>query len=164
MKKTFIIFLLLLTTCIFTTAQQNASISFEQFLSLRQCGNPVVSPDGDNVAFTVTSTDWKENSYDTEIWLSIKGEEPFQLTRTLKGSSTSPKWSPDGKWVAFLADRGEKTQVFVIKTVGGEAQAATKEEEGIQSFDWSPNGKFLAFTKNEPESKKQKSTDRKSVV
>lgn len=158
MKKTLITFCLLLSTCIFTTAQQNASISFEQFLSLRQCGSPVISPDGDKVAFTVTSTDWKENSYDTEIWLSIKGEEPFQLTRTQKGNSTSPKWSPDGKWLAFLADRGEKTQVFVIKTMGGEAQAATKEEEGIQSFDWSPNGKFLAFTKNEPESKKQKST------
>lgn len=157
MKKTLIISFLLLTAGFFVTAQQNSSISFEQFISLRQCGSPVISPDGNNVAFTVTSTDWKENSYDTEIWLSIKGEEAFQLTRTQKGSSSSPKWSPDGKWLAFLADRGDKTQVFVVKTVGGEAQAITKEEEGIQGFDWSPNGKFLAFTKNETESKKQKS-------
>ncbi len=158
MKKIFITILLLLTNSYWLIAQKNVSVSFEQFISLRQCGNPVISPNGDNVAFTVTTTDWKENGYDTEIWLSIKGVEPFQLTRTSKGSSTSPKWSPDGKWLAFLADRGDKTQIFVIRALGGEAQAITKEEEGILNYEWSPKGKMLAFTKNEPEGKKLKNT------
>lgn len=137
-------------------AQQNASISFEQYLSLRQVGSLIISPDGKNVAFTITTTDWKENGYDTEVWLSKGGEEPFQLTRTTKGSSDSPKWSPDGKWIAFLADRGDKTQIFVIRADGGEAQPVTKEEEGINSYAWSPDGKQLAFLKNDPESKKLK--------
>ncbi|WP_435353561.1 S9 family peptidase [Emticicia sp. SJ17W-69] len=158
MKKIFATILLSLTSFYWVIAQQNASVSFEQFLSLRQCGSPVISPNGENVAFTVTSTDWKENGYDTEIWLSLKGEEPFQLTRTLKGSSTAPKWSPDGNWLSFLADRGDKTQIFVIKLIGGEAQAITKEEEGILNYEWSPKGKSFAFTKNEPESKKLKTT------
>jgi dipeptidyl aminopeptidase/acylaminoacyl peptidase len=158
MKKIFTTILLLLTNSYWLIAQKNVSVGFEQVISLRQCGNPVISPNGDNVAFTVTTTDWKENGYDTEIWLSIKGVEPFQLTRTTKGSSTSPKWSPDGKWLAFVADRGDKTQIFAIRELGGEAQAITKEEEGILNYEWSPKGKILAFTKNEPEGKKLKNT------
>src|ERR1700748_220762 len=58
------------------------SISFEQWLSLRQPGNAILSPDGASIAFTVTSTDWKENAYDAEIWLSRNGAAPIQLTRT----------------------------------------------------------------------------------
>ncbi|MBG0859726.1 MAG: S9 family peptidase [Bacteroidales bacterium] len=156
MKRTLSIIVCLLTIVSFAGAQQNASVSFEQYLSLRQAGSPSISPDGRNVAFTITSTNWKENGYDTEIWLSKNGEEPFQLTRTLKGNSSSPKWSPDGKWIAFLADRGAKTQIFVIGKDGGEAQAVTNETEGINNYEWSPDGKRFAILKNDPESKKLK--------
>ncbi len=158
MKKTIMTLFLLVLACFCAVAQPKASVSFEQFISLRQCGNPVISPDGENVAFTVTATDWKENSYDTEIWLSVRGDEPFQLTRTPKGSSTSPKWSPDGKWLAFLADRGDKTQIFVIRAMGGEAQAITKEDDAVLNAEWSPTGKALAFTRNNPESKQLKTS------
>jgi dipeptidyl aminopeptidase/acylaminoacyl peptidase len=156
MKKTALILIYLLAISSIVRAQQNASVSFEQFLSLRQAGSPAISPDGKNVAFTITSTDWKENGYDTEIWISKGWGEPFQLTRTPKGSSNSPRWSPDGKWIAFLADRGDKTQIFVIRADGGEAQSVTKEEEGIINYEWSPKGTQLVFTKNDPESKKLK--------
>ncbi|MFN7115805.1 MAG: S9 family peptidase [Saprospiraceae bacterium] len=152
--KTFL--LLCLFTCNIILAQKNASISFEQVISLHNAGSPTISPDGQHVAFTVSTTDWKENTYDTEIWLARNGEEPFQLTRTNKGSSTSPRWSPDGKWIAFLADRGDKNQIFVIRVQGGEAQPVTKEEEGISNFEWSPDGKQFAFTRQEPESKADK--------
>ncbi|GAA4407910.1 S9 family peptidase [Nibrella viscosa] len=137
-------------------AQQGAITSFEAFLSLRQAGNPVISPDGQHVAYTVTAADWQENTYDTEIWLARAGDEPFQLTRTAKGSSTSPKWSPDGKWIAFLADRGDKTQIFIIRARGGEAQPVTKEAESISAFEWAPDGVKIAFLKNDPEPKDQK--------
>ena len=156
MKKASLIFVCILIISSLVSAQENASVSFEQYLSLRQAGSPVISPDGKNVAFTIATTDWKENSYDTEIWLSKSGEVPYQLTRTTKGSSNSPKWSPDGKWISFLADRGDKTQIYVIRTDGGEAQPVTKEEEGIGSYAWSPDGKQLAFLKDDPESKKLK--------
>ena len=133
------------------------SVSFEKWLDLRQAGAAVLSPDGAKIAYTVTSTDWKENLYDAEIWVSKKGAAPFQLTRTVKGSSSSPKWSPDSKWIAFLADRGDKSQVYVISADGGEAFPITREEEGIGSFSWRPDGKQIAFTKNDPESKVVKS-------
>ena len=144
-----------------TFAQKGASISFDQFISLKQVGSPTISPDGKHVIYTVTSTDWKENSYDTELWLAREGEAPFQLTRTTKGSSTSARWSPDGKWISFLADRGDKTQLFVMGVAGGEAQQITKEEEGIGGYEWSPDGKKFAFTKNNPESKADKSRKEK---
>jgi dipeptidyl aminopeptidase/acylaminoacyl peptidase len=156
MKKTSLVLIYFLVINSLVSAQDGSSISFEQYLSLRRVGNPVISPDGKNVAFVLTTTDWKENSYDTEIWFSKGGEEPFQLTRTTKGSSTSPKWSPDGKWIAFLADRGDKSQIYVIRADGGEAQPVTKEDEGIVGYEWSPDGKQIAFLKNDPESKKLK--------
>jgi len=140
------------------SAQPQTSVSFEKWLSLRSAGGVALSPDGAFAAYTVSTTDWKENSYDNEIWIAQKGQEPFQLTRTAKGSSNSPKWSPDSKWLAFLADRGDKSQIYCISIHGGEAFPLTKEEDGVNNFSWSPDGIHIAFTKNDPESKTLKST------
>jgi dipeptidyl aminopeptidase/acylaminoacyl peptidase len=138
-------------------AQKGASLTFEKFISLRTVANPLISPDGKHIAFSVSTTDWKDNSFDSEIWLATEGQKPFQLTYTKSGSSTQYRWSPDSQWLAFLADRGNKTQIFVIRRMGGEAQALTAEETGVGSFEWSPDGKKIAFTTTEKESKTQKS-------
>ena len=128
--------------------------SFEQVISLRSAGSPAISPDGRHVAFTIRTTDWKENRFDTEIWLSRDGGTPTQLTRTPKGNSTSPRWSPDGQWIAFLADRGDKQQVYLIGLAGGEAVRATSAKDGVSDFRWSPDGRRIAYTATEasPES------------
>jgi dipeptidyl aminopeptidase/acylaminoacyl peptidase len=133
------------------------TISFHKWLSIAQAGAAVLSPDGANIAYTVTTTDWKENSYHTEIWLSRQNHPPFQLTHNQKNSSSSPKWSPDSKWIAFLSDRGDKTQLYLISADGGEAFPLTKEDEGITSFAWSPDGHQLAFIRPEADSKTFKS-------
>jgi dipeptidyl aminopeptidase/acylaminoacyl peptidase len=125
--------------------------SFTDIISLRSVGSPAISPDGKAVAYTVTSTDWKDNRYDTEIWLWREGGTSVQLTRTEKGSSTSPKWSPDGQWVAFLADRGDKQQVFLISPRGGEAWPLTAVKEGVQDFEWAPDGTRIAFVRPDPD-------------
>ena len=64
--------------------------SFEDVLSLESVGEVALSPDGTTVAFTVRATDWKDNRYDTEIWIAPADGDPHPLTRTPGGSSTSP--------------------------------------------------------------------------
>ena len=130
--------------------------TFEQIISLRSAGNPIVSPDGKQIAFTVQTTDWNENRFDTEIWISKEGKKPFQLTNTSKASSTNLAFSPDGQWIAFLADRGNKTQIYVLRSDGGEARPATKEEESIARFEWHPSGIKLIFLKPDKEDKNRK--------
>ena len=135
--------------------------SFEEVISLHRVGGVAISPDGAAVAYTVRSTDWEKNRYDTEIWLAPADGPLFQLTRTTEGSSSSPAWSPGGRWLAFFADRGEETQVFLIDPRGGEAWALTEVEQGVQSLRWSPAGGRMALRIQEPESDTEKAVDEK---
>lgn len=135
--------------------------TFEQVLSLRSVGSPTLSPDGKLVAFTGQATDWNENRFDTEIWISRDGKKPVQLTNTSKGSSTSPSFSPDGQWMAFMADRGNKTQIFVMRVEGGEARPATREEEAISGYEWHPSGNSFIFLKPEKEDKSKKEIEKR---
>lgn len=135
--------------------------SFEEVISLRGVGNVQLAPDGKTIAFTVNTTDWNDNRYDTEIWLARENEKPFQLTYNQKSSSTNPLFSPDGKWISFLSDRGNKNQIYVMRTVGGEPMAVTREEEGIASYNWHPDGKRLIFVKPEKENKNKKDREKR---
>lgn len=105
--KTFLLSICLLYTHT-VSAQKNASVSFEKWISLKNIGNTIISADGRTIVYSVSSTDWTNNSYDTELWMSRDGEAPVQLTRTSKNSSTAARFTPDSKFVSFLADRGEK--------------------------------------------------------
>ena len=135
--------------------------TMEEVISLRSVGGLTISPDGKQVAFSVQTTDWNENRYDNEIWLTKQGKKPFQLTNTAKGSSTSPSFSPDGNWVAFLADRGNKNQIHVMRLEGGEAWAITKEEEGISSYEWHPAGTKFIFQKPDKEDNNKKELEKR---
>lgn len=139
-------------------AQEKKNPSFEEVLSLKSYNSPVISPDGQHVLFSQRITDWKENRYDNEIFLSKNGGEPFQITQTIKGSSFGFEWSPDGKWISFLANRGNKTQIFVMRVEGGEAFPITFEKQNIQNYAWSPDGKQIAFRMAED---KKKATDKR---
>jgi len=142
-------------------AQDKHVPAFEEVLSLKSVGTPVISPNGQHLVYTVRSVDWADNGYDTEIWLRKAGEAPFQLTNTSDGSSTNPQWSPDGKWVSFVAKRGEKAQVHAIRISGGEAVQLTHEEDNIGNYAWSPDGTRLAFTRTVGDEKQEKErTDR----
>ena len=157
MKQIKILFLVLIT---FNCRAQTLP-SFEEVISLRSVGGVKLSTDGKHVAYTVQTTDWNENRYDNEIWLSKNGAKPFQLTNTSKNSSSSAEFSPDGGWIAFLADRGNKAQIHVMRLEGGEARAATKEEEGVSSFEWHPLGTKFIFQKPEKEDKTKKDREKR---
>ncbi|MEJ2541603.1 MAG: S9 family peptidase, partial [Gemmatimonadota bacterium] len=130
--------------------------TFREALSLDGVGQVAVSPDGSMVAYTVRSVDWDDNGYDTEIWLASADRAPVQLTRTAEGSSGAPQWSPDGRWLAFTADRGDESQVHLISPLGGEAFPVTEVEGGVSGFQWSPDGDRMMLLVGEPESDESK--------
>lgn len=151
---------LLLVTSV---SAQSPSPTFEQVLSLRSAYNPQISPDGERVVFQVRSTDWKNNRYDEELWLYNGTGDPFPLTNTIAGSSTSPQWSHDGRWIAFLSKRGEAEaeQVYIIRAAGGEAQPVTEVEEGISQFAWSPTALRLACLRDDKNQNQQERREEK---
>src|SRR5438477_10560437 len=139
----------------------------DQILSLKRAGSPQISPDGRSVAYTVRETNWDDNAFETEIWLAdaatgVSSAKPAtrQLTNAKK-SSQSPAWSPDGSRLAFISDRTDKRQIYLINPQAGESDALTSLEEGVDSFAWSPDGRSIAYTATEPKSAAIKDRDKK---
>jgi len=149
MKQTFIACVMLGAAA--TLAAQTAP-TVDQILSLKRAGSPEISPDGRWVAYTVRDTNWDENAYETEIWLAdttAANPATRQLTNAKK-SSQSPAWAPDGARLAFISDRTDKRQIYLINPLAGEAEALTSVEDGITSFAWAPDGRSIAYTATEP--------------
>lgn len=154
----YFLLLLFFPYSLISSAQKDATVSFEKWISLKNVSNPIISPDGKTIVYSVSSTDWANNAYDNELWIAREGMEPLQLTRTTKASSTNAAFTPDGKYVSFLANRGEKTQLFIISIYGGEAIQVTNDSEGINSYDWSPDGSRIVYSRPVADSKTDKNT------
>ncbi len=152
--------LALLVAASTSAAQEFRVPTFDQVIELKRPGGVAISPDGQRVAFTVNETNWEDNAFETEIFLAAPGATPLQLTRAKK-SSMSPAWSPHGAWLAFVSDRSDKRQLYLIRADGGEARPLTNVEEGVGAFAWSPDGKSIAFTMTEPKTEAQKERDKK---
>src|SRR5437667_9476261 len=115
-------------------AQQKRAMTIEDVLAIKNVSDAQVSPDGKWIAYVVTSVDMKENANDADVWLvSTAGGDTIRLT-TSKKNDTQPRWSPDGKRIAFISAREEKPQIFLISPFGGEAEKLTDSKSGVQSF------------------------------
>ena len=152
--------LLIINTLVYGQVEKIPGPAFKDVLNLKSIGSPAISPDGKQILYTVRKVDWEKNRYDTEIWLYREGTESFQLTRTKEGSSSSPAWSPNGKWISFAASRDKNRQIYFISPSGGEALQFTHHKEGINSYKWSPDGKYIAFTATEPESEESENQEK----
>jgi len=118
--------------------------------ALTGVGDPRISPDGTRIAYVVTSMDREANEYQGAIWVARYdgSEEPRRFTSGERRDG-SPRWSPDGRWLAFTSNRGdEKTQpqIYVISAEGGEARRLTDLKESAGDLAWSPDSARIAFT------------------
>jgi dipeptidyl aminopeptidase/acylaminoacyl peptidase len=123
----------------------------DDLFQIKDVADPQVSPDGKWVGYAVSTTILKEEKSESQVWMiPFAGGDPVPMTA--KGSSCSrPRWSPDGKYLAFLAARGEsKMQVWLLNRVGGEAQQLTEVRQGVRSYDWSPDGTKLVLEIQDP--------------
>ena len=132
--------------------------------------DPQLSPDGNKILFTYSRVNMEEDKYDTHIWmLRLSEKQPYQFTSG-KNNDSAPRWSPDGKWVAFLSNRisenektadekKRKTQLWVMPADGGEARRLTALDESVQRPVWSPDGKSILFTSNVHKGEKVKDSD-----
>lgn len=113
---------------------------------LRAVFDPQISPDAKRVAYVVRSNEPKKNEYQMSIWVvPLDGKQPARRF-TFGTKDHAPRWSPDGRSLAFLADRGEKTQIFLAPLDGGESRQLTTTPHGVNELVWSPDGKRIAYT------------------
>jgi dipeptidyl aminopeptidase/acylaminoacyl peptidase len=123
----------------------------DDYFRLGDVGGPRISPDGRWIAYTVGTQDLEADESSSRIWMvPAAGGDPIPLSA--KGeSSSSPRWSPDGKYLGFLSSRNEgKTQVWTLFREGGEAVQRTDTAQEVNSFEWSPDSKKLLLVMRDP--------------
>jgi dipeptidyl aminopeptidase/acylaminoacyl peptidase len=140
---------------IVASAQQAAfaprAITVEDEFQIKEVDDPQISADGALVAYTVATHSLKEDKSHTQIWVApTAGGEPLAMT-VEKETSTHPRWSSDGKYLAFLSSRNDgKTQVYLLNRQGGEAQKITDTAQDVDDFAWSPDSKRIALVLRDP--------------
>jgi len=121
--------------------------------AIQSITNPVISPDGKEAVFVRTEMHKEDNKYYAYLYhVDIETNELTQWTHS-KERVSSPKWSIDGKQLAFLSNREEKNQIYIMSAKGGEAKQLTKLEKGVSSFIWSPCNKKIWFSASLKEGK-----------
>ena len=130
-----------------------AGMAPEDVYELAWAGDPRISPDGRIVAVVVTRVDREANDYRSSIYLAPtdRSSAPRRLTSGEKRDG-SPRWSPDGRELAFVSNRSEdSSQLYVLPLAGGEARRITSLKESVREPAWSPDGTRLTFMARTPD-------------
>ncbi|HWS73366.1 MAG TPA: S9 family peptidase, partial [Thermoanaerobaculia bacterium] len=132
--------------------QSKHPLSLDDLARPRTVGDPQVSPDGRWIAYTVGTIDAEKDRRDSDLWMiGWNGEDRVRLTSLPESSESKPRWSPDGRYLAFVATRGDDDekkkggQVWLLDRRGGEAVKLTDIKGGVSDYAWSPDGKRLVL-------------------
>ena len=127
------------------------TITIDDTLQVKSVEDPQISADGAWVVYTVETSSLKTDKSRTQIWMvPTTGGDAIPMT-VEDETSTHPRWSPDGKHLAFLSGRNEgKTQVYLLNRQGGEAQKITDTVQDVDSFEWSPDSKRMVLVLRDP--------------
>ena len=142
--RTIILFLFFAVPLI-ATSQTRRPMQIEDLFRIQRVGDPQLSPDGKTLAYVVTVVNKNENTTNSDIWLlPMNGHTAKQLTNSPK-QDRHPRWSPDGKWIAFESNRSGSMQIYVINAATGETKQVTDIATEASMPMWSPTGKSIAF-------------------
>jgi dipeptidyl aminopeptidase/acylaminoacyl peptidase len=155
---------LLLSSSLEVMAQERRPLEVDDMFSIERVGSPVISGDGDWIAYAVGETSLEEEKSETRIWMvAAEGGDAVPMTAA-GGSVGSPQWSPDGKYLSFTASREDSTnQVWVLDRRGGEARQLTEVEQGVGSYRWSPDGSRLLLSVRDPDPEDTWSKDKENA-
>ena len=146
-------------------SDQQRLLTPEDFFDIKQVGSPVISPEGDWVAYTVRETSLEKNSSETRVFMVSTASGEVLPMSGAGTSASSPAWSPDGKYLSFLAARNDgETQVWALDRRGGEAEQLTDIEQGVSDYVWSPDATRLALLITDPEAENEEDEPQPWVI
>lgn len=152
---------LFLSTSVLVSAQTIWTPEIQ--VKTRAIGSPRISPDGKRVVYTVNDAVMTadKSEFVTQIWMaSADGKDNYQMTFSEK-SSTNPKWSPDGNWIAFTSNRKDnKNNLYLLRASGGEAEQITDLKSNVSDFEWSPDGRWIAYSMSDAKSEDEDKNDK----
>ncbi len=159
--KTRILFLIAICAA---QAQVPRPMTLVDVMNVPVVSDPQISPDGRQIVFTESKPDWKADRRISHIWkINADSTGLVQMTSGADGE-TSPRWSPDGKTIAFVTKRGTEpdtvAQIFLIANAGGEARPLTAHATAVSNIEWSPDGSTIYFRAADPKSDEQKAREK----
>lgn len=154
-KKSGIITLLILAFVVVSFGQlAPRPLRLDDLFKIQDVRDPQLSPDGKWVAYVVSTTDVKADKSSTDIWMvNYDGKETRRITYSPDNES-SPRWSPDGKYLSFLSARpgpNKGGQIWLLDLNGGEARQLTDIKGSLSGYEWSPDSQRIAMVVGDPD-------------